>query len=112
MKYLPSAFSEAHVHGHARGGGAAQQRLERLRRHLGLEELVEVGTDPLREVRRQRHLRIHDQLDAVARRRVEERQHPLDDRLARRPVLIRPHLRGSDFQIARHPDPPQGADGL
>ena len=73
-------LAEAHVHRDPRGGGATEQRLERLRRHLGLEELVEVGADPLGEVRRERHLRVDDQLDAVARRRVEEREHPLDDR--------------------------------
>src|SRR3989442_11162151 len=45
-----------------------------LRRHLGLEELVEVLADTLGEVRRQRHLRIDDQLDVVARRLVEDRK--------------------------------------
>src|SRR5262249_18201815 len=53
--------------------------------------------------------RAGDQLDAVARREVEERQHPLDDRLARRPLLIGAHLGGGHFQKARHRDPPLGA---
>src|SRR5207302_2636417 len=97
------------VHRHARPGGAPKQRLESFRRHFGLEELVEVLADPLGEVRRQRHLGIDDQLHTVARRRLEQRQHPLDDRLARCSLLIWTHLGGGDFQIAGHCDPPLGA---
>src|SRR3989442_14397952 len=73
-----------------------------LRWHLGLEELVEVLADALGEVRRQRHLRIDDQLDVVARRRVEERPHPLDDRLSRRAVLVRAHLIAGGLEISWH----------
>src|SRR5262249_29579854 len=70
------------------------------------EELVVVLADALGKVRRQRHLRVHDQLDAVARRGLEERQHALDDRLARRAVLIGPHLSGADLEPPGHRDPP------
>src|SRR5437867_3005346 len=51
-------------------GSPAQQRLERLGRHLGLEELIEVGADSLGEVGRQRHLGIRDDFDVVADRLV------------------------------------------
>src|SRR5690349_20219040 len=45
-------LAEADVHGDPLLGGPPQQRLERLGRHLRLEELVEVAADLLREVRR------------------------------------------------------------
>src|SRR2546426_88664 len=104
-------LAEADVHGHARLGGATKQGLESLRRYLGLEELIEVGADFLGEVGRQRHLRIDDQLHAIARRRFEEGEHPLDDRLAGCPLLIGTHLGGGNFQVAWHPSLLSGGAG-
>src|SRR3989441_1857197 len=95
-------LAKADVHGDPRLRGALQQRLQRLGRHLGLEELVEVAADLLGEVRGERHLRIDDQLDAVAGRALEQDEHALDDLLARRAFVVRTHLGGGDLDMARH----------
>src|SRR5213083_1588351 len=95
-------LAKADVHGDPRLRGAPQQRLQRLGRHLGLEELVEVAADLLGEVRGERHLRIDDQLDAVAGRALEQDEHALDDLLARRAFVVRTHLGGGDLDLARH----------
>src|SRR2546427_12343965 len=105
------------MHRDPRLGRAAQERLERLRRHFGLEELVEVGADLLGEVRRERHLGIGDQLDAFSDRLGEQAQHALDNLLAACALVIRAHLGGGDLYmayiyiayIARHRDSPSYA---
>src|SRR6266480_3549647 len=97
-------LAEAHVHRDPRLGRAGEERLERLGRHLGLEELVEVGADLLGEVRRERHLRVGDQLDALPRRLGEQTQHPLDDLLAAGALVVGAQLRGGDLYMARHDD--------
>src|SRR5437899_4062280 len=48
--FPPRLLAEAHMHRDPRLGRPAQEWLERLRRHFGLEELIEVGADLLREV--------------------------------------------------------------
>src|SRR3989441_1819280 len=53
-------LAKADVHGDPRLRGAPEQRLQRLGRLLGLEELLEVAADLLGEVRGERHLRIDD----------------------------------------------------
>src|SRR3989441_534768 len=93
-------LAEAHMHRDPRLGRAAQERLERLRRHFGLEELVEVGADLLGEVRRERHLGIGDQLDAFSDRLGEQAQHALDNLLAACALVIRAHLGGGDLYMA------------
>jgi hypothetical protein len=95
-------LAEAHVHRHAGLGGAAQQRLERLGGHLVLEELVEVRADLLREIGRQRHLGIRDQLDLVLDGQVQQGEHALDDLLPAHPLVVRAHLRGGDLDVACH----------
>src|SRR5256886_11431822 len=95
-------LAEAHVHRDPRLGRAGEERLERLGRHLGLEELVEVGADLLGEVRRERHLRVGDQLDALPRRLGEQTQHPLDDLLAAGALVVGAQLRGGGLYMARH----------
>src|SRR3989441_774275 len=110
-------LAEAHMHRDPRLGRAAQERLERLRRHCGLEELIEVGADLLGEVRRERHLGIGDQLDAFSDRLGEQAQHALDNLLAACALVIRAHLGGGDLYmadiyiayIARHRDSPSYA---
>src|SRR5438067_236259 len=72
-------LAESDVHGDPRLRRAPQQRLQSLRRHVGLEELVEVLADLLGEVCRERHFRIGDQLDALARSTFEQDEHALDD---------------------------------
>src|SRR6058998_1098548 len=89
-------LAEAHVHRDPRLGRAPQERLERLGRHLGLEELVEVGADLLGEVRRERHLGVRDQLDALLHRLLEQAQHPLDDLFAGRALVVGTQLRRSE----------------
>ena len=100
-------LAEAHVHRDPRLGRAGEERLERLGRHLGLEELVEVGADLLGEVRRERHLGVGDQLDAVPDRMLEQGQHPLHDLLAGRALVVRAHLGSGDLHVARHGDLPR-----
>jgi len=52
LKYRRPAFSQKPTCTATRAAaGAPEQGLERLGRHLGLEELVEVGADPLGKVR-------------------------------------------------------------
>src|SRR2546422_1050137 len=87
-------LAEAHVHRDPRLGRAPQERLERFGRHLGLEELVEVGADLLGEVRRERHLGVGDQLDALLHRLLEQTQHPLDDLFAGGALVVGTQLRG------------------
>src|SRR5438132_3237746 len=103
-------LAEAHVYRDPRLGRAPQERLERLGRHLGLEELVEVGADLLGEVRREGHLGVGDQLDALLHRLLEQAQHPLDDLLAERALVVGTQLRGGDLDVARHRDPPLADD--
>src|SRR2546425_7007574 len=95
-------LAKADVHGDPRLRGAPEQRLQRLGPHLGPEELLEVAADLLGEVRGERHLRIDDQLDAVAGRALEQDEHALDDLLARRAFVVRTHLGGGDLDMARH----------
>src|SRR5215470_3627045 len=95
-------LAEAHVHGDARFLGAAEQGLERLGRHLRLEELVEVLTDLLGEVRSERHLRIGDQLHPLLLRLLEEGEHALDDLLAARAFVVGAHLGSGDDDVAGH----------
>src|SRR5437762_3231054 len=95
-------LAESDVHGDPRLRRAPQQRLQSLRRHVGLEELVEVLADLLGEVRRERHFRIGDQLDALARSTFEQDEHALDDLLARGAFVVRSHLSGGDLDVARH----------
>src|SRR3989454_1159692 len=112
--FPPRLLAEAHMHRDPRLGRAAQEWLERLRRHFGLEELIEVGADLLGEVRRERHLGIGDQLDAFSDRLGEQAQHALDNLLAACALIIRAHLGGGDLYtayiytayIARHRDSP------
>jgi hypothetical protein len=54
---------------------------------------ADVLDEPAREERRQRQLGVHDQLDAVSRRLVQQGEHPLDDVLASVVALHRPELR-------------------
>src|SRR5438093_9175724 len=112
--FPPRLLAEAHMHRDPRLGRAAQEWLERLRRHFGLEELVEVGADLLGEVRRERHLGIGDQHDAFSDRLGEQAQHALDNLLAACALVIRAHLGGGDLYtayIARHRDSPPYACG-
>src|SRR5436309_587252 len=118
--FPPRLLAEAHMHRDPRLGRATQEWLERLRRHFGLEELIEVGADLLGEVRRERHLGIGDQLDAFSDRLGEQAQHALDNLLAACALVIRAHLGGGDLYtayiytayIARHRDsPPYTAAG-
>src|SRR5262249_39050256 len=95
-------LTEADVAGDPGAAGGAQQRLERLRRHLGLEEMVVVVADALGEGRRQRHLPIDQQLDALADRLLEEGRHALDDLRATGAFVDRAQLRGGDGDPARH----------
>src|SRR5207244_5783651 len=112
--FPPRLLAEAHMHRDPRLGRAAQEWLERLRRHFRLEELVEVGADLLGEVRRERHLGIGDQHDAFSDRLGEQAQHALDNLLAACALVIRAHLGGGDLYtayiytayIARHRDSP------
>src|SRR5881296_2204645 len=110
----PGLLAEAHVHRDPRLGRAREKRLERLGRHLGLEELIEVGADLLGEVRRERHLGIGDQLDALPRRLGQQAQHSLDDFLTARALVVGAELRGGDLEIAWHRDSPprSGSRGL
>src|SRR2546425_7459569 len=115
--FPPRLLAEAHMHRDPRLGRAAQEWLGRPRRHLGLEELIEVGADLLGEVRRERHLGIGDQLDAFSDRLGEQAQHALDNLLAACALIIRAHLGGGDLYtayiytayIARHRDSPSYA---
>src|SRR5438093_1175466 len=112
--FPPRLLAEAHMHRDPRLGRAAQEWLERLRRHFGLEDLVEVGADLLGEVRRERHLGIGDQHDAFSDRLGEQAQHALDNLLAACALVIRAHLGGGDLYtayIARHRDSPPYACG-
>src|SRR5438876_801398 len=103
VEVLPvGLLAEADVHGHPALGRPAEQGLERLGRHLGLEELVEVGPDALGEIGRQRHLGIGDQLDLFPRGLLEQAQHALDDLLAARALVVGAHLGGGDLHVARH----------
>src|SRR3989440_3061708 len=95
-------LAEADMHRDPRLRRAPQQRLQRLRRHLALEELVEVAANLLGEVRRQRHLGVRDQLNAVTGRALQENEHALDDLLARRAFVVGAHLGGGDLYLARH----------
>src|SRR5439155_6227379 len=97
-------LAEAHVHRDPRLCRAAQERLESLRWHFGLEELVEVGANLFWEVRRERHLGIGDQLDALPRCLGEQPEHPLDDLLAARALVVGTELRRGDLDQARHRD--------
>src|SRR5262249_26607218 len=103
-------LTEADVHGDARLGRLTQERLERLWRNVRLEELVVVLADALREIRRQCHLGIGDDLDALVDGLLEQGEHAFDDGLAWRAVLVRAHLRGGDLDMAWHKDPPSLAD--
>ena len=95
-------LAEAHVAGDARLPRPLEQRGQRLGRHLGLEELVEVVAHPLGEVGRQRHLRIGEDLDVLRDGLVEQAEHALDDLLAARPFVVGAHLRGGDLDVACH----------
>src|SRR5467141_777128 len=95
-------LAEADVHRDPRLRRPPQQGLQRLRRHVGLEELVEVLADLLGEVGGERHLRVRDQLDAVAGRALQEHEHALDDLLARRALVVGAHLGGGDLYLTRH----------
>src|SRR5438552_1251118 len=101
---LASAPARTHTSSRPRAsaGVGLSQPLERLRRHLALEELIEVAADLLGEVRGQRHLGVHDQLDAVTGRALQEHEHALDDLLARRAFVVGAHLGGGDLYLARH----------
>src|SRR3989441_500228 len=98
--FPPRLLAEAHMHRDPRLGRAAQEWLGRPRRHLGLEELIEVGADLLGEVRRERHLGIGDQLDAFSDRLGEQAQQALDNLLAACALVIRAHLGGGDLYTA------------
>ena len=98
----PGLLAEADVDGDALLPGAAQHRLQRLGRHLVLEELIVVVADALGEVRRQRHLRVGDQVDLLGDRLLEEHEHPIDDLVPTGALVDRPHLGRRDFHLARH----------
>src|SRR5262252_8553192 len=95
-------LAEARMHGDARLLGAAKQGLERLGRHLRLEELVEVLPDLLGEVRGERHLRIGDQLHPLLLRLLEKGEHALDDLLPARAFVVGAHLGSGDDDVAGH----------
>src|SRR5207302_1882198 len=87
-----------------RGAGGVEDPVARVAvgEVVGLEDLVEVGADLLGEVRRERHLRVGDPLDALPRRLGEQTQHPLDDLLATGALVVGTQLRGGDLYMARH----------
>src|SRR4029453_14746519 len=95
-------LGKPHVASHARRLRPLEEREQRLEGHLGLEELVVVVADTLGEIRGERHLRISDELDVLADGLLHEGEHPLDDLLAARPLVVRAHLGGSDLDEAWH----------
>ena len=95
-------LAEPHVAGDVGLARPLQQGGQRLGRHLGLEELIEVVPDPLREIGGQRHLGVGQDLDVLRDGPLQQDLHPLDDLLAARPLVVRSHLRGGDFDVAWH----------
>src|SRR6185436_1548865 len=99
-------LGKSHMAGHPGRLGPLQQGQQRLGRNLRLEELVEIVSDALGKIRGERHLRIRDELDVLADRLVHEAEHPLDDLLAARALVVGAHLGGGDLDEAWHGDLP------
>src|SRR5205809_564498 len=95
-------LAEADVDGDPGLLGAAKEGLEGLGRDLRLEELIEVLADLLGEIRRERHLGIGDELDALGFGLIEQREHALDDFLPAAALLVGTQLGGGDGDDASH----------
>ena len=79
--------------------GLVEQRLSLRVRHRPFVPVVGFGDvvdEPTREERRQRQLRIDDELDPMPCRLVQQIDHPCDHLLAAVIALDRPELRRSD----------------
>ena len=90
---------------HAEPLGLVEQRLRHRVRHRALVVMVGLGDvvdEPSREERRQRQLRIHDQIAAGVGRLVKEVQQTHDHLLASVLELDRPQLPRSDPNSPRH----------
>ena len=102
---LVGELGVAQAETHAEPLGLVEQRRRLVRRHLLLEEGIDlrlVGHPPARKERRERELGEHHQLAAHALGLAQMGDQPLDHIAARVAALDGTHLRGADGQKTRH----------
>jgi hypothetical protein len=98
------ALRVAHVEPDATRSGAVEQLLYGFVRHRGLDKAFElrVGQQPAREERGEGKLRKHQELHALRRRLLQQRQHARERRLAAVGALRGAHLGSGKAKNSRH----------